>query len=67
MKKGTNIKCMEFVLTASPEFFKTATDKEKLEWRKTQIEFLKEEFGKSLIHIVEHNDENQTYSIDYLN
>ena len=42
MKKGTNIKCMEFVLTASLNFFKTATDKEKLEWRKTQIEFLKE-------------------------
>jgi hypothetical protein len=57
VKKGTNIKCMEFVLTASPEFFKTATDKEKLAWRKNQIDFLKEEFGKSLIHIVEHNDE----------
>lgn len=57
VKKGTNIKCLEFVLTASPEFFKTATEQQKIEWRKTQIEFLKEEFGKSLIHIVEHNDE----------
>ena len=57
VKKGTNIKCLEFVLTASPEFFKTATEQQKNEWRKTQLEFLKEEFGKSLIHIVEHNDE----------
>ena len=45
------------MLTASPEFFKKATDKQKLEWRKTQMEFLKEEFGNSLLHVVEHNDE----------
>ena len=41
VKKGTNIKCLEFVLTASPEFFKTATDKEKLQWRKLRLSFLK--------------------------
>lgn len=57
VKAGTNIKCLEFMLTASPEFFKKATDKQKLEWRKTQMEFLKEEFGSSLLHVVEHNDE----------
>ena len=39
VKKGTNIKCLEFVLTASPEFFKTATDKEKLQWRKLRLSF----------------------------
>lgn len=57
VKKGTNIKCLEFVLTASPDFFKNASEKEKIEWRKTQIEFLKGEFGSSLLHVVEHNDE----------
>lgn len=57
VKKGTNVKCLEFVLTASPEFFKNASESKIKEWRKTQMEFLKKEFGSSVLNVVEHNDE----------
>lgn len=57
VKKGTNVKCLEFVLTASPEFFKNASESKIQEWRKTQMNFLKKEFGNSVLNVVEHNDE----------
>lgn len=57
VKKGTNVKCLEFVLTASPQFFKNASEKKIQEWRNSQMEFLKSEFGNSVLNVVEHNDE----------
>ena len=57
LKKGTTVKCLEFMLTASPDFFKTAHPKQIEDWKKTQFEFLKKEFGSSLVSVVVHNDE----------
>ena len=48
---------MEFVLTASPEFFAKATQKEKERWVKTQVDFARKEFGKNLKLAVLHQDE----------
>jgi hypothetical protein len=42
------VQAMEFVLTASPEFFAKATQKEKEKWVKTQVDFARKEFGKNL-------------------
>lgn len=56
VRKNNNVKCLEFVLTASPEFFKEKPEKIE-EWKKKQIEFLKKEFSESLLFAVCHLDE----------
>jgi len=57
IRKDNNVKCLEVVLTASPEFFQEKTDEELDSWKKHQLEFLKKEFGNSLLHVVFHRDE----------
>lgn len=56
IRKDNNVKCLEVVLTASPDFFKDNEDKID-NWKKHQLEFLKKEFGNSLLHVVFHQDE----------
>jgi hypothetical protein len=53
-QKNNSVKALEFVLTASPEFFKQANLND---WKKAQIEFAKKEFGDNLKFAVLHNDE----------
>lgn len=48
---------MEFVLTASPEFFDNCSDEELEQWKKDQIIFAKEKFKGRLVAIDYHNDE----------
>ena len=55
-KKNT-VKMLEFVLTASPEFFKTATPGQVKQWEKKQVEWAKKEFGENLKFMVLHCDE----------
>ena len=52
------VQAMEFILTASPEFFAKATQKEKEKWVKTQVDFARKEFGKNLKLAVLHQDES---------
>lgn len=56
-QRKNSVKCLEFVLTASPEFFQKATPKEKENWVKHQINFARKEFGKNLKLAVLHKDE----------
>lgn len=55
--KKTTVKMLEFVLTASPEFFKTATPNQVKLWEKKQVEWAKKEFGENLKFMVLHCDE----------
>lgn len=55
--KNNTVKMLEFVLTASPEFFKTATPGQIKQWEKAQKEFAKKEFGENLKFMVVHKDE----------
>ena len=55
-KKNT-VKMLEFVLTASPEFFQNATPAQVKQWEKAQKEFAKKEFGENLKFMVVHKDE----------
>lgn len=55
--KKTTVKMLEFVLTASPEFFKTATPGQVKQWEKKQVEWAKKEFGENLKFMVLHCDE----------
>jgi len=45
----------EMVLTASPEFFDS--DVSLKDWKKANVDFLKERYGDNLINVVCHNDE----------
>lgn len=56
-EKNNSVKMLEMVLTASPDFFESATPGQKNEWKKAQIEFAKKEFGDNLKFAVMHNDE----------
>ena len=47
---------MEFVLTASPEFF--TDDKKKNEWAKHQLDFIKNEWGDNCKFAIIHKDES---------
>ena len=56
-QKDNSVKAMEFLLTASPEFFEKAKAKDIELWKKSQIEFAKKEFGDNLKFAVLHLDE----------
>lgn len=60
-QRKNSVKCLEFVLTASPEFFEKATQKEKENWKKHQLNFARKEFGKNLKLMVLHNDESNMH------
>lgn len=60
-QRKNSVKCLEFVLTASPEFFEKATPKEKENWKKHQLDFARKEFGKNLKLMVLHNDESNMH------
>lgn len=56
-QKGNSVKAMEFVLTASPEFFKQASPKQLDKWKAEQMLFAKKEFGDKLQFAILHMDE----------
>lgn len=56
-ERKNNVLMMEFVVSASPEFFKGKTVKEIQEWAKSQMEFFKKEFGEQLKLAILHMDE----------
>lgn len=60
-QRSNSVKAMEFVLTASPEFFEKATAKQKEDWKKHQLDFVKKEFGKNVKLMVLHNDESNQH------
>lgn len=47
--RSDSVKAVEFMLTASPEFFATANKKQKSQFFKKSIDFLEKEFGKANI------------------
>ena len=53
--RKNSVVAMEFVLTASPEFFKNNSKSE--EWTKHQIEFIRKEWGDNCKLAVVHKDE----------
>ncbi len=56
-QKNNSVQMMEFVLSASPDFFKDISKKKLEEWKKTQIDFAKKKFGDNLKFAVLHLDE----------
>ena len=55
--KQNSVMAMEFVLTASPEFFEKATPEKLNRWKKSQLNFMKKEFGDQVQFAVLHLDE----------
>lgn len=61
-KQRTNsCQALEFVLTASPKFFKKCTPEQFEKWKAEQIKFLQKEFGDNLQFIVLHMDEKSPH------
>lgn len=56
-EKKDNVLMMEFVATASPEFFEKKTQKEIKEWANHQIEFFSKKFGSQVKLAILHLDE----------
>lgn len=48
----------EVLLTATPEFFKTATKMEIEDWERANVNFLKEKYNEDLLQAVVHYDES---------
>ncbi|GKS97176.1 plasmid recombination protein [Acidovorax sp. SUPP2825] len=56
-EKSDNVLMMEFVVSASPAFFKPRDDKKIDAWTKSQLDFFKKEYGSQLKMGVLHLDE----------
>ena len=57
------VKTVEFMITASPEFFATATNKQKADFFKTSIEFVQEKYGKqNVVATWIHRDESTEHA-----
>lgn len=56
-QKKNSVQMMEFVLTASPKFFKDAAPEKVSKWADHQIEFFKKKFGDQFKLAVLHLDE----------
>ena len=48
---------VEMLLTASPDFFATASQDKQNLWLKSNLQFLKERYGANLVNVVIHRDE----------
>lgn len=55
--RENSVKCKEFVLTASPEFFEGKNSDQVKAWADHQVQFLQKEFGDKLKLVVLHLDE----------
>lgn len=55
---------LEFLLTASPEWWEGKTDKEVKAWARASTVWLREEFGKdNVVHVVLHRDETSPHLV----
>lgn len=56
-ERSDNVRMMEFVVSASPEFFRGMPKAKIEEWANSQVDFMKKEFGAQLKLAVLHLDE----------
>ena len=56
-ERSDNVLMMEFVVSASPEFFNGKTEKEIKKWADHQVEYFEKEFGQNLQIGILHLDE----------
>lgn len=56
-EKKDNVLMMEFVVTASPEFFENISEEKLKKWVDHQVDFFKQEFGDQVKMAVLHRDE----------
>lgn len=60
-ERVNSVKAMEFVFTASPEFFEKASNEQLEKWKADQVAFAKNEWGDKLQFLVLHNDEKSPH------
>lgn len=60
-ERADNVLMMEFVVSASPDFFTGKKESEILEWVNHQVDFMKKEFGDQLKLAIYHRDEKSPH------
>lgn len=56
--RKNSVLARDLLLTASPEFFKKATEEQKRKWIETNVKWLKDNFGDNCIYASLHSDES---------
>lgn len=65
--RANAVLCVEYMLTASPEFFKGLTAKQLDIWTKRNLQFLAKTYGKeNVVHAVLHMDETTPHIVAYV-
>ena len=59
--KENNVLMLEFIISASPEFFENISKKVYEDWINTQLEFIKNQFGDNAKLVVLHEDESSPH------
>ncbi len=60
-RRKNSVEMMEFVLTASPQFFKNIDKKKMEDWKNSQLEFAKNKWGDSVKLAILHMDETSPH------
>lgn len=67
LRRKNSVLAIEILLTASPEWWATATDAMKTEWERRTVDWLKAEYGEANIaHLQMHGDEQTPHLTGYV-
>lgn len=67
LRRTNSVLAIEVLLTASPEWWETATDSQKAEWERRSVEWLQNEYGvENVVHLRIHGDERTPHLTGYV-
>lgn len=67
LRRKNSVLAIEILVTASPEWWQTATEEQKAEWEIRTVEWLKSEYGESNVaHLQIHGDERTPHITGYV-
>lgn len=67
LRRSNSVLAIEVLLTASPEWWRTATDTQKADWERRSVEWLQNEYGvENVVHLRIHGDERTPHLTGYI-
>lgn len=67
LRRANSVLAIEILLTTSPEWWITATEKQKKDWEAASIDWLKAEYGEeNIAHLDYHGDETTPHLTGYI-
>jgi len=64
--RKNGVLCIEYLLTASPEFFEGKSPEEISTWGEKNLKFLRKKHGENLVFAAMHNDEKTPHVVAYV-